>query len=270
MVAREGMEGRMAEDIVVQVDAAGIAVVTLHRPEKRNAVSLAMWRLLGEIYSGFARRGDIRVVILTGAGGNFCGGADISEFSKVRNSVEDTRVYSETGQAATQAIIDLPQPTIAAVTGYGVGGGCGLALACDLRVGDATTQMGIPAARLSIVYDTLDCSLLLRAVGLANAKLVLYSGRYFPLADCRAMGLIEVVSEDGALSGARALAQELAARAPLSQRGAKVVLEALARGEAAQRAAEIATVQDAAANSEDYRAARQAFMEKRQPVFTGR
>ncbi len=260
----------MAEDIMVQVDAAGIAVVTLNRPEKRNAVSLAMWRQLGEIYSGFARRGDIRVVILTGAGGNFCGGADISEFSKVRNSVEDTRVYSETGQAATQAIIDLPQPTIAAVTGYGVGGGCGLALACDLRVGDATTQMGIPAARLSIVYDTLDCSLLLRAVGLANAKLVLYSGRYFPLADCRAMGLIEVVSEDGALSGAHALAQELAARAPLSQRGAKVVLEALARGEAEQRAAEIAAVQDAAANSEDYRAARQAFMEKRQPVFTGR
>jgi len=169
-----------------------------------------------------------------------------------------------------RAIIDLPQPTIAAVTGYGVGGGCGLALACDLRVGDATTQMGIPAARLSIVYDTLDCSLLLRAVGLANAKLVLYSGRYFPLADCRAMGLIEVVSEDGALSGARALAQELAARAPLSQRGAKVVLEALARGEAGQRAAEIAAVQDAAVNSEDYRAARQAFMEKRQPVFTGR
>jgi enoyl-CoA hydratase/carnithine racemase len=270
MVAREGMEGRMAEDIVVQVDAAGIAVVTLNRPEKRNAVSLAMWRQLGEIYSGFARRGDIRVVILTGAGGNFCGGADISEFSKVRNSVEDTRVYSEAGQAATQAIIDLPQPTIAAVTGYGVGGGCGLALACDLRVGDTTTQMGIPAARLSIVYDTLDCSLLLRAVGLANAKLVLYSGRYFPLADCRAMGLIEVVSADDALSGARALAQELAARAPLSQRGAKVVLEALARGEAEQRAAEIAAVQDAAANSEDYRAARQAFMEKRQPVFTGR
>ncbi len=270
MVAGEGTEGRMAEDIVVQVDAAGIAVVTLNRPEKRNAVSLAMWRGLGEIYSGFAKRRDVRVVILTGAGGNFCGGADISEFSKVRNTVEDTRVYSDAGRAATQAIIDLPQPTIAAVTGYGVGGGCGLALACDLRVGDATTQMGIPAARLSIVYDTLDCSLLLRAVGLANAKLVLYSGRYFPLAGCREMGLIDVVSEQGALAGAHGLARELATRAPLSQRGAKVVLEALARDEAEQRAAEIAAVQEAAVNSEDYRAARQAFLEKRQPVFTGR
>ena len=260
----------MADDIQVAVDAAGIAVVTLNRPEKRNVVSLAMWRGLGEIYRDFARRGDVRVVILTGAGGHFCGGADISEFSKVRNSVEDARIYGEAGHAATQAIIDLPQPTIAAVHGYGVGGGCGLALACDLRVGDATTQMGIPAARLSIVYGILDCSLLLRAVGLANAKLVLYSGRYFPLNDCRTMGLVDVVSEQGALPGAQTLAQELCTRAPLSQRGAKVVLEALERGNVENRAAEIAAVQAAAVNSEDYREARQAFLQKRTPVFRGR
>ena len=260
----------MAEDILVQVDPAGIAVVTLNRPEKRNVVSLAMWRGLAEIYTGFARRSDVRVVILTGAGGHFCGGADISEFAKVRNTVEDAHAYGEAGHAATQAIIDLPQPTIAAVHGYGVGGGCGLALACDLRVGDATTQMGIPAARLSIVYSTLDCSLLLRAVGLANAKLVLYSGRYFPLEDCRSMGLIDIVSQQGALVGAHELAKELCTRAPLSQRGAKVVLEALDRGEVDQRAAEIAAVQEAAVNSEDYREARQAFLEKRQPIFKGR
>jgi len=256
---------------LLQVERDGeVAVVTLNRPEKRNVMSLAMWRGLAEVYSDFARRSDVRVVILTGAGGHFCGGADISEFAKVRNSVEGARAYGEAGRAATMAIIDLPQPTIAAVHGYGVGGGCGLALACDMRVGDATTQMGIPAARLSIVYGTLDCSLLLRAVGLANAKLVLYSGRYFPLADCRSMGLIDVVSEAGALAGAQTLAVELCTRAPLSQRGAKVVLEALQRGEVDKRAAEIAAVQEAAVNSDDYREARQAFLEKRTPVFKGR
>ena len=170
----------MANDIQVAVDAAGVAVVTLNRPEKRNVVSLAMWRGLGEIYRDFARRSDVRVVILTGAGGHFCGGADISEFAKVRNSVEDARAYGEAGHAATQAIIDLPQPTIAAVHGYGVGGGCGLALACDLRVGDATTQMGIPAARLSIVYGTLDCSLLLRAVGSGERQAGALLGPLFP------------------------------------------------------------------------------------------
>jgi enoyl-CoA hydratase/carnithine racemase len=260
----------VADEIQVSVQATGVAVVTLNRPEKRNVVSLAMWRGLGEIYRDFARRSDVRVVILTGAGGHFCGGADISEFSKVRNSVEDARAYGEAGRSATQAIIDLPQPTIAAVHGYGVGGGCGLALACDLRVGDATTQMGIPAARLSIVYGILDSSLLLRAVGLANAKLVLYSGRYFPVDDCRAMGLIDIVSQQDALTGAHALAEELGTRAPLSQRGAKVVLEALARGEEEKQAAEIAAVQEAAVNSEDYREARQAFLEKRTPAFKGR
>ena len=260
----------MADDILVQVDAAGIAVVTLNRAEKRNAVSLAMWRGLAAIYTELARRSDVRVAILTGAGGNFCGGADISEFATVRDSVEDARVYGQAGRDATQAILDLPQPTIAAVHGFGVGGGCGLALACDLRVGDATTRMGIPAARLSIVYGTLDCSLLLRAVGLASAKLVLYSGRYFPLPDCRAMGLIDVAAEQGALAGAGELATELATRAPLSQRGAKIVLEALARDEAEARQAEIAAIQEAAVNSEDYRAARQAFLEKRTPVFQGR
>jgi enoyl-CoA hydratase/carnithine racemase len=241
------------DHILVEHDATGIVTVTLNKPEKRNAMSYAMWQGLGEIYTALGKRSDVRAVILTGAGGNFCAGADISEFSKVRNSEESAKIYNEAGDFATHAIINLPQPTIAAVHGYGVGGGCGLALACDLRVGDATTQMGIPAARLSIVYSTLDCDLLLRAVGLANAKLVLYSGRYFKLADCQAMRLVDIVSADGALVGAKALAAELTTRAPLSQRGAKVVLEALARDEVEQREPEIAAAQEAAVNSEDYR-----------------
>ena len=259
----------MADEIKLAVDA-GIAVITLNRPEKRNVMSLAMWRDLGGIYRDLACLDDVRVVILTGAGGHFCGGADIAEFAKIRNSVEDARAYGEAGRSAAQAILDLPKPTIAAVHGYGVGGGCGLALACDLRVGDTTTQMGIPAARLSIVYGTLDSSLLLRAVGLANAKLVLYSGRYFPVSECRTMGLIDVVAEAGALHGAHALADELSKRAPLSQQGAKVVLEALAQSEVEKRAAEISALQEAAVNSQDYREARQAFLEKRMPVFQGR
>ena len=257
------------DHILVEHDATGIVTVTLNKPARRNAMSLAMWQGLGEIYTALGKRSDVRVVILTGMGSNFCAGADISEFSAVRNTEESAKIYNAAGEFATQAIIDLPQPTIAAVHGYGVGGGCGLALACDLRVGDATTQMGIPAARLGIVYSAIDCDLLLRAVGLANAKLVLYSGRYFKLEECRTMGLVDIVSADGALVGARALAAEMAGWAPLSQRGAKVVLEALARGEAKERAPEIEAVQVAAVSSQDYREAAKAFLEKRRPVFSG-
>jgi hypothetical protein len=92
----------MADDIEVTVDPAGIALVTLNRPHKRNAVSLAMWRELAEVYADFAGRGDVRVAILTGAGGHFCGGADIAEFATVRNNVEDARIYGRPAE---------PQPT---------------------------------------------------------------------------------------------------------------------------------------------------------------
>jgi enoyl-CoA hydratase/carnithine racemase len=151
-----------------------------------------------------------------------------------------------------------------------MGGGCALALACDLRVGDATTRMGIPAARLGVVYGELDCALLQRQVGLANAKRVLYTGRAFDVQECAAMGLLDVVAPDTALAGARALAAEMAGNAPLSLAGSKVVLEALAAGAVSERHAEIAAVIEGSMNSEDYREGARAFLEKRKPAFTGR
>jgi enoyl-CoA hydratase/carnithine racemase len=258
------------DHILVSEDKPGIAVVTLNRPRKRNAISFAMWERLGTLFTGFAGRPDVRIVILTGAGGNFSAGADITEFPAMRSDPDATRRYSKAGHAATVAIRDLPQPTIAAAHGFCVGGGCGIALACDLRVGDPTTQMGIPAARRGIVYSVVDTELLLRTVGLARAKLVLYSGDIFPVERCREMGLLDEVCGDGALNGALALAGDLAERAPLSQRGAKITLEAIARNEIAARLDAIMAAQRRAADSEDYREATRSFIEKRPPVFTGR
>jgi enoyl-CoA hydratase/carnithine racemase len=258
-----------ADHILVEQDAAGIVLVTLNRPAKRNAVSFAMWRRLGELFTDFASRGDVRIVVMTGAGGNFSAGADISEFPEMRSDKAATEAYNEAGNRATLAIRDLPQPTIAAAQGYCVGGGCGIALACDLRVGDTTTRMGIPAAKRGIVYSVLDTELLVRTVGLSAAKLVLYSGDIFPVDRCREMRLVDVVSEHGALAGAMGLARTLAQRAPLSQRGSKLTLEAIARGEIAGRENEITAAQALAANSDDYQEATQSFLEKRAPVFWG-
>lgn len=258
------------DNILVSQEPPGIAVVTLNRPAKHNAISFAMWRRLGQLFTDFAGRPDIRIVVLTGAGGNFSAGADITEFPAMRSDPDATQQYNAAGHTATVAIRDLPQPTIAAAHGFCVGGGCGIALACDLRVGDPTTQMGIPAARRGIVYSVLDTELLMRTVGLPRAKLVLYSGDIFPVERCREMGLVDEVCPDGALAGALALARHLAERAPLSQRGAKITLEAIARNEVAARQAEILAAQQRAADSEDYREATQSFIEKRPPVFTGR
>src|SRR5690606_26144894 len=144
------------------------------------------------------------------------------------------------------------------------------ALACDFRVGDQTTRMGIPAARLGIVYGPLDCSLLLRQVGLANAKRVLYAGRAFELAECRRMGLIDEVADAGtALDAAKAWARQLAASAPLSIAGAKLVLDALAAGTVAAQAHEIEAVIARAMDSADYREGQAAFAGKRAPRFVG-
>lgn len=260
----------IVEDIVVE-EAGGLVIVTLNRPAKRNAVSLAMWRRLAEIFAGFTSGGSPRAVILTGAGGHFCAGADISEFPTVRANAAMGKVYEEAADGATRAVRDCPLPTIAAISGYAMGGGCGLALACDFRVGDASTQMGIPAARLGIVYGPLDCSLLLRQVGLANAKRVLFSGRAFGLADCRQLGLVDMVAEqDSALDAAKSFAADLSNNAPLSIAGAKLVLNALASGKAEARAVEIEATIARAMDSADYREGGAAFAAKRSPRFIGR
>jgi enoyl-CoA hydratase/carnithine racemase len=260
----------MADDaILVETDAFGVTVVTLNRPAKRNAVSLAMWRRLGEVFNECDTRPDVRGIVLTGTAGHFSAGADISEFASVRATPADVATYEQAAGGATRAVRDCRKPTFAAVHGFGLGGGCGLALACDLRIGDSTTRMGIPAAQRGVVYGTLDCELLLRQVGLANAKLVLFSARSFTTPECLSMRLLDLVG-DNALRTAIDQAHAIAANAPLSVAGAKTVLEALVRGEQHARSAEIKALIEAAASSDDYREATTAFTEKRPARFYGR
>ncbi len=250
-----------------------VATVTINRAAKRNALNLAMWKRLRAIYTelaDLAMRGEARAVILTGTGSHFCAGADISEFDSVRSDAESGRIYEQEAEAAAVAVRDWPGPTIAAISGYAMGGGCGLALACDFRVGDATAKMGIPAARLGILYGTLDCTLLYRQVGLANAKRILYAGRPFNAQECAQIGLLDVLIEADALAAARGLAAEFASNAPLSLRGSKFILEACAAGAAEARDAEIQELIDTAMLSADYAEGRRAFAQKRTPQFIGR
>src|SRR5262249_61496666 len=137
-----------------------------------------------------------------------------------RPDVARGRTYEAENEAASLAVRDCPKPTIAAISGYGMGGGCALALACDLRVGDFSTRMGIPAARLGVVYGELDCALLYRQVGLANAKRILYSGRHFEASDCVAIGLLDILAAGTAIEGAHTLGMEIVDNAPLSLAGA--------------------------------------------------
>ena len=256
--------------ILVSTDADGIATVAFNRPHKRNAVNFAMWRELGTIFEDLGSQADIRCVILTGTGGHFSSGADISEFSTVRADAASGAAYERAGEHALEALTRCPKPTIAQISGYAVGGGCGLALGCDLRVADRTAKIGIPAGKLSIVYSPLDCRLLVRAVGVANAKRVLFTAELFAAEAARALGLVDIVAEGSAEDAARALARRCTATAPLSAAGHKLIVNAIGDGEAAARDAEIEAVMRGAFDSEDYQEGQRAFLEKRPPVFKGR
>jgi len=247
----------------------GIAVVTLNNPRKRNAVGLAMWKGLTTTFQSLSDRKDVRVAILVGMGDHFCSGADISEFEKVRSTPSSVLAYDHATEAATLAIRDWRGPTIAAISGYGLGGGCGLALACDFRVADPTAKIGISAARLGIVYSLLDTELLHRQVGLAGAKRILFSGRPLSFDECVRIGLIDIVAQDNALVEAKKLAQTFVENAPLTIAGSKFILETISSGTSQDRVKDIDRIIAGAYASHDYAEGRTAFLAKRPPRFEG-
>ncbi len=245
------------------------AVVTLNRPAQKNAVTLAMWRELGRIFSQLGRDPNVRAIILTGAGGTFSAGADIAEFSKVRATVQQGTEYEVAVDECCDAIAATPKPTIAVIDGFCMGGACHLAMSCDFRFAQPGAQFGIPAARLSIVYGVRATQRLLALVGIANAKRVLYSAKRFDAAEAHRIGFLDRVAVDP-MRAAKGFAGGMADNAPLTIAGTKVLLNGLTMGMGALSDAAVRKVIERAVGSEDYRDARQAFVEKRQPVFMGK
>ena len=257
-------------DISVFRPEPAIAVVTIDRPARRNALNLAAWRDLAGAFRALARQRERRLVILTGAGGHFCAGADISEFAQVRADSAGGASYEREVAACYAAIRALPQPSIAAIEGSCVGGGCAIALCCDFRVMRRAARFGIPATKLGTIYTVEECRFLYSAVGLANAKRILYGGELFDVVAARQMGFADVVAKAGAVEAAIEFGAAMMANAPLAIAGTKLILQSLAAGEVERRRDEIAMLIREALDSEDYREGARAFLEKRTANFTGR
>jgi enoyl-CoA hydratase/carnithine racemase len=242
------------------------ARIVLNRPERRNAISRAMWLALPAICAEIEAREDILVVLVEGAGGYFSAGADISEFADVYRDAAATADYTDAIQDGLRALIDLDRPTLAVIRGNCVGGGFGLALACDLRFCAADTFLAITPAKLGLLYGHAETRRLMGLVGPARAKDLLFTGRRIDTSEALAIGLIDRRVEAGVEEAALTYAQSLVDLSQASIRGAKRAVEAIAAGMTAETPGYRALI-EAAALGPDFAEGRAAFGEKRKPAF---
>lgn len=197
-----------------------VALVTLSRPEALNALNSAMLAQLQSLFAKIADDDQVRAVVLTGEGKAFAAGADIAEMRTF--TAREALDYALRGNAALAAIESLPQPVIAAVNGYALGGGCELALACDLRIASARARFGQPEVTLGITPGFGGTQRLPRTVGTGHAMQMILTGTPIDAAEALRIGLVNAVHpEEDLMLAAMALAESIAAAAPIAVRGAK-------------------------------------------------
>ena len=237
-------------------DRGPVALLTIDRAERRNALDHQALEQLLELH---ARTATARVVVLTGAGGHFCAGADLT-------GVEDAG-FTDLLREVLATLRDDPRPHLAAVDGAALGAGTQLAVACDLRVATAGARFGIPAARLGLMVDhwTIQRLSLLAGAGPARAMLLgadVYSGE-----DAERLGLVQRL---GDLEAALGWADEIAALAPLTLAGSKLALNRLEMPVGRGDDPDVHDAWDRAWGSEDLQEGMAAFRDRRRPVFHGR
>lgn len=256
------------ETILVDVEAH-VATVTINRPDKRNALSSTVRAELIHALDRLGDDDDVRVVVFTGAGDKaFIAGADIAEFAG-RTPLEQRRAMS--GRIVFQEIATFPKPTVAMVNGFALGGGCELALACDLRVAARSARLGQPEIRLGLLPGGGGTQRLPRLVGFGQAMRLVLTGELIDAEEAGRIGLVDRVVDDAELREATlAMARTIAGYSPIALRLAK---EAIRSAMETPLAAGLAHERDlfvTAFSSEDRQEGVRAFLEKREPEFAGK
>src|ERR1700684_3619013 len=248
-----------------------VGYVTFNNPEKLNAVSLDMWEATKRILDDFVADNDIRVVVLTGAGGkDFVSGADISRFESERANLEGARAYGAKSEAAYASIYEFPKPTIAMIRGYCIGGGLGLATCCDLRIATDNSRFAVPAAKLGLGYGYVGLKRLDDIVGPAFAKEIFYTARQFDAQEALAMGLINRAVPSADLeTTVKSITDMICANAPLTIKAVKYTVGEILKDETKRSVPKTTEMVETCYASNDFTEGRTAFMERRKPVFTG-
>ena len=248
-----------------------VGYLTFNNPERHNAVSLEMWEAAASFLEDFKSDKNIRVVVVTGAGGKaFISGADISKFEKERSTQEGVDRYNAAVDRANNAFYTFPKPTIAMIRGYCIGGGVGLALCCDMRICTDGSKFGVPAGKLGLGYRYDGLKKLVDLVGPSFAKEIFFTARQFTAAEAQMMGLVNRVLPDAELeSYVKDYAETIAGNAPLTIDSVKYIVSQAVTDESKRDLKKCDELVQACFASNDYKEGRKAFMEKRKPAFTG-
>src|ERR671914_261823 len=259
---------RMSDDLVVERSGA-VATLRLNRPDSHNAIRLGMYEELPGLLAQIDADAAVKVLVVRGTGREaFASGADISEFQQVRANAESARSYNERVAAGELALSGMRKPTIAMVHGYCIGGGCGLALACDLRFADEDASFAITPAKLGLVYSLESTKRLVDLVGPAQAKWVLMSGQRVHAQRAYQIGIVdELVAGDDLEKLTYEFAELLCTRAQFSVRATKQIVSRIVAGQV-EDDEETRELRNASFDTEDYAEGVRAFLEKRRPEFT--
>jgi len=267
----DSSEGRPVTDtdpLLLTRDGA-VATLTINRPGRLNALTYAMFTQLPKLVEEAAALPGVRALVLRGAGSRaFSAGADISEFETTRSTREQAAAYDDAVLAAEEAIAAFPAPTIAAVHGHCYGGGCALAIACDIRFATAGARFAITPAKLGLVYPLRGTKRLVDLVGPSRAKIILMSGGDYDAARAAGFGLVDEVFDDPAAlnTGIKEFTALLAARSGVTQRAVKETVARILDG-ATHDDEWHAELRGAALASPDYAEGVHAFLERRPPAF---
>jgi enoyl-CoA hydratase/carnithine racemase len=257
----------MADEILSAVEDH-VCSVTLNRPDKRNALTTAMIDAFRARLDEVAGRSDVRVVVVRGAGAAFCAGLDLRELAAQRAAGE---ADTHTLEHALQTLERLPQPTIAAVQGDAIAGGCELALHCDLRVAADTARFAMPLARIGLAVPVTLTWKLVDTIGAAATKELLFTGEPVGAEAALALGLVNRVVAapdlDGAVGG---LARQIAHNAPLSLHAMKASVQRLAEQRRAIERDDLEELARRVRASADLQEGLAAQRERRPPLFRGK
>ena len=263
--------------LLIDEPAVGVIRLTISNPAKRNALDHpildAISATLAELSGAGGSSSHARCVMITGAHGMFSAGYDIGEIPDSDFEERAERLVAHPFTQAIDALAAFPYPTLAALPGHTIGGGLELALSCDLRVASAQIKLGMPPAKLGLVYSHTGLRRFIDAIGASRTRELFLLGSYIDPATALSWGLVNRVTTAEELEAVSLdLARELAANAPLAQAGNKRVIAALLRAEselAADVEAELIELRSASFASQDLREGMQAFAERRAPRWRG-